>query len=163
MNRRLRAVLGNAVVWGGIWFVAGCVFYWALRLTGLVTENTSFVNMVGVALRIGIAGAVASTVFSLLISVLYKGRALHEINWIRFALGGGAISALFILGMMFVPRLLAGEPLLPPSDWLMDAFIAGGFGAVAAGGTMKVAQMADRALPEERGDQRSEIGDGGER
>lgn len=151
MSRRLRAILGNAVVWGGIWFVAGCVWYWGLRLTGLVTENTSLVNMVGVALRIGIAGAVASTVFSLLIGVLYRGRALREINGIRFALGGGAISALFILGMMFVPRLLAGEPMLPASDWLMDLVIAGGFGAVAAGTTIKVAQQA---LPEERGDRR---------
>ncbi|MFZ9690138.1 MAG: hypothetical protein ACO3DS_09920, partial [Phycisphaerales bacterium] len=140
-SRRLRALLAIAVVWGGIWFLAGCVFYWALRLTGLVTENTSFVNMIGVALRIGIAGAVASTVFSLLIGVLYQGRTIREINWIRFALGGGLISAVFILGMMFVPRLLAGEPLLLPSDWLMDAVIAGGFGLVAAGGTMKVAQM----------------------
>jgi hypothetical protein len=159
LERRLRAIMGNAVVWGGIWFVAGCIWYWGLRLTGLVTENTSFVNMIGVGLRIGIAGAVASTVFSLLIGVLYRGRALREINWIRFALGGGSISALFVLGMMLVPRLLAGEPLLPASDWLMDLFIAGGFGAVAAGTTIKVAQQA---LPGERGDRRSEIG-GGER
>lgn len=143
-SRRLRALVGMATVWGATWFVAGCVWYWALRLTGLVTENTSLVNMIGVALRIGVAGAVASTVFSLLIGVLYRGRALREINWFRFALGGGAVSMLFILGMMFIPRLLAGDAPLPLTDWLMDAFIAGGFGAVAAGGTMRMAQLADQ-------------------
>lgn len=147
MSRRLRAVIGNAIVWGGIWFLAGCAWYWGLRLTGLVTENTTFVNMVGVALRIGIAGAVASTVFSLLISVLYKGRALRDISWMRFGLGGGVVSTAFILGMMFIPRWLGGEPILSPADWVGDAFITAVFGTIAAGGTMKVAQMADRSLP----------------
>jgi hypothetical protein len=156
MSRRLRAVVGNAIVWGGIWFVAGCMFYWLVRFVGLIhmADHTSFVNMIGTALRIGIAGAVASTVFSLLIGVLYKGRALRDISWMRFGLGGGVVSTAFILGMMFIPRWLGGEPILSPADWVGDAFITAVFGTIAAGGTMKVAQMADRSLPAATGDRR---------
>ncbi len=150
--RRLRGALGNAVVWGAIWFATALAISSVL---GLVEGSFSWAETWRQAARIGVMGGLASAAFSTAIGLLYRGKRLSEISWVRFGLGGGAVAGVIVPLIMLVGRTVSGDGPLPLENWVTSALVAAAFGTVAAGGTMKLAQRVV-ALPPGKGQDRLE-------
>lgn len=142
--RRLRGALGNALVWGAGWLTLGLVLAATLRILGVV--SWSWAEVLGLAMRAGIVGGIAGGVFAGVIRLLYHGRKLSEISWVRFGLGGGVFAGVFLPLFMQAMNLLSGHGLVPWGLVLDDALLTGFLGGAAAGGSMKIAQLTD-ALP----------------
>lgn len=144
--RRLRGAVGNAVVWGAAWSACALAVFAALKVAGTLPASVIWLDSLLVAARFGLIGAIAGGAFSLVIGLLYRGRRLSAISWVRFGIGGGIMAGLFVPGFMTVARLLSGDAPLPLGDMLSDALMAAAFGAVAAGGSLKLAQRAQTLL-----------------
>jgi hypothetical protein len=149
--RRLRGVLGNAMVWGIGWFTAALAVFATVRLLGGFPD-TSLLEGLETAGRFGIVGGVAGAAFSSVIRLVYHGRRLSDISWVRFGLGGAAVTGLFMPVFLQTMNLLSGTGLVPWTLVLDDAVLTAVFGGVAAGGSMKIAQYAESALPDETED-----------
>jgi hypothetical protein len=139
--RRLRAIALNGLVWGGAWFL------------GVMTMATTANFIEGRGLLIagwelavpgGILFAVAGVAFSTVITLVLRGRKLSDLNWIRFGLGGGVVSFFFLPTLLSVLRALSGDDMLPFTKLLGTGALGLMFGSVAAAGTLKLAQLADR-------------------
>lgn len=144
LMRRLRGAFGNALVWGAGWLIIGLVLAATLRILGVV--SWSWAEVVGLAMRAGIVGGVAGGVFAGVIRLLYHGRHLSEISWVRFGIGGGVFAGVFLPLFMQAMNLLSGSGLVPWELVLDDALLTAFLGGAAAGGSMKLAQLTD-ALP----------------
>ena len=145
--RRLRAVVGNAIVWGVGWFVGTFAVGLTLQLLSGGLNAASFRGILQFALRASVIGGIAAGAFSTFIILRYQGRRLSELNWVRFAIGGAVVTGLFIPGFIILMRLLSGDPFLPLRNLLNNALFGAVFGGAAAGASLKLAQMADRLLP----------------
>jgi hypothetical protein len=143
--RRLRGVFGTALVWGAGWIIAGLVLLFTLRLVGVLTFP--WIDLLIFAVRIGIVGAVTGAAFAVVIKFLYHGRRLSEISWVRFGLGGGIVTGLFVPLFLQTMNLLSGDGLVPWELVLDDGLWTAVFGGAAAGGSLKLAQLADPLLP----------------
>jgi hypothetical protein len=142
--RRLRGAVGNAAVWGAGWFVATLAVFAALAVAG---EPFSWEGAVKLAARTGVMGGIAGGAFSAVIGLLYRGRRLSEISWVRFGVRGGIVAGLFVPVVMIVGRTLSGDGPLPMQNFLSSALVAAVLGGVAAGTSLKLAQRADARLP----------------
>ncbi len=151
--RTLRGVVGNALVWGAGWFAATLVVLATLRVIGADSESGSWVPELQFAARSGIMGAIAGTAFATFIRLWYRGRRLSDLNWVRFGLGGALVIGLFVPAFLVVARLLSGDDFLPLSALLRNGFVGAVFGGAAAGVSLKLAQLADRYLPDRSHDQ----------
>lgn len=136
-------------MWGAGWFTAALVVGSALRLIGVVSGGRWF-DVVGLGIRVGVIGAFAGAAFAGAISVLYRGRHLSEISAVRFGIGGGIVSALFIPPFLQLLNVLSGTGPIPWGLLLDDLPWVTVFGAVAAGGSLKLAQLAALAPGERR-------------
>ena len=141
---RLRGVLGNALVWGAGWFTAALVLGSTLRLVG-VFPGLRWFDVLGLGIRVGVVGVFAGAAFAGAISVLYRGRHLSEISVLRFGIGGGLVSALFIPPFLQLLNILSGTGPVPWRLLLDDVPLVAVLGAVAAAGSLKLAQLT--ALP----------------
>lgn len=141
--RRLTGAAKNAVVWGVTWSTLAFATILGLRTIGVVVPaEITVLDAIGMAVRIGIAGGMAGAVFALFISLLYRGRRLSEISWVRFGLGGAVVAELFMLAFFAIGNLASGDGFPPLGDILSDLIIAAVFGGVAAGASMWLAQRA---------------------
>jgi hypothetical protein len=142
--RRLRGALGNAVVWGGGWFAIGLVLFATLRLIGVL--SWPWVEVLEYAVRAGILGGVVGGAFSVFIRLFYHGRRLTEISWVRFGIGGGVFAGLGLPLFLQAMNFLSGDGFVAWNLLLDDAILTTFLGGAAAGGSMKLAQLADRTL-----------------
>ena len=149
--RRLRGALGNALVWGVGWFTAGLVLFATLRLAGIV--SSPWTEVLELAGKAGIIGGIAGGAFSSVIRLLFHGRRLSEISWVRFGIIGGVVTGLFVPLFMQTMNLLSGDGLVPWELVLDDALLTAVFGGAAAGGSLKLAQLGDALLPGRSQDQ----------
>ncbi len=140
----LRAAVGNALTWGVAWGGAAFAVLMAVKVFG---ADVSWQEGLGLAGRFAVIGAVSGMAFSAVIRRSYRGRRLADISCWRFGLRGGMATALFIPCFLSVMRLLGGEGILPLEFWLSNMTVGAVFGSIAAGGTVKVAQLAGRVLP----------------
>jgi len=149
--RRIRAIVRNAVIWAAGWAAVPAALFTVLRLTGVVPGSVSWHNGLGLAARFGIVGFVAGAVFSSIVGVAYRGRRLAEINWVKFGLAGGAITAVVVPLFLQTMNLLTDGHIIAWHLVLDDSLWTGVLGAVAAGGSLKFAQrsLASRADHEE--------------
>lgn len=153
LPRRLKGLIGNAIVWGAAWFLGGLALFTAVLLIQQPPGRT-FLDALGMAIKCGVIGGVAGTIFSTFIALRYRGRKLSEISWVRFALGGGFVAGLGVPGFLWVMGALTGGAA--PLRLLVDDFVLSGvLGTVAAGASMKLAQVADRVLPGDPGEPES--------
>ena len=144
--RRLRGVIGNAVVWGAGWAASALVVFIGLKAAGVV-QSPSWLDGLMVAARFGFVGALAGTAFSGVIGLLYRGRRLADISALRFGIGGAMMGGVFVPAFLTLARLLSGDGPLPLADLLTNGLLSAAFGAVAAGGSLKLAQRAQTLLP----------------
>jgi hypothetical protein len=144
--RRLRGVVGNAVVWGAGWAASAMVVFLGLKATGVV-QSPSWLDGLMVAARFGFVGALAGTAFSAVIGLLYRGRRLAEISVVRFGMGGAVLGGVFVPAFLSIARLLSGDGPLPLENLLTNGLLSAAFGAVAAAGSLKLAQHARTMLP----------------
>jgi len=141
--RRLRGALRNALVWGAGFAVAGFGVFTVLKLAG-VFPRADWIAGAGLAARMGIVGFVAGGAFSTIVRLVYHGRRLRDINWVRFAAAGGVVTGVFVPLFLQTMNLLTDGHLVPWRLVLDDGIWATVFGAVAAGASLKLAQRAER-------------------
>ena len=144
--RRLRGAAGNALVWGVGWFTAAFAVFATLRLAGILPDTLSWAEGLGLAIRFGIVGGVAGGAFSSVIRLLYHRRRLSEISWVRFGIVGGVVTGLFVPVFMQTMNRLSGDGLVAWELVLDDGLLTAVFGGAAAGGSLKLAQLADTLL-----------------
>ncbi|MFC1661132.1 hypothetical protein ACFL3S_06720 [Gemmatimonadota bacterium] len=142
--RRLRGAFGNALVWGVGWLTVGLVLFATLRVLGVV--SWSWAEVVGLAMRAGIVGGVVGGAFAGVIRLLYHGRRLSKISWVRFGIGGGVFAGVVLPLLWQSMNLLSGNGPVPWELVLDDALLTAFLGGAAAGGSMKLAQLTG-ALP----------------
>lgn len=138
MLRKLRGLLGTAVIWGLGWFgLSGA--YWGVTLFGDVTARL----LMGVAIGFGVAGALCGAGFSLVLGVAERKHTFDELSYRRLATWG-ALGGLLLGGPLLVWMGLGSDPRL-------FAMLAG-FGSASAAGTLALARRADDAalLPRDR-------------
>jgi hypothetical protein len=145
--RRLRGAVGNAVVWGAGWSACALAVFAAMKVAGLLPASVIWLDAIAVAGRFGVMGGIVGGAFSLVIGLLYRGRRLSQISWVRFGTGGGVVAGLFVPAFMTVARLLSGDAFLPLEELLTSGLMAAAFGAVAAGGSLRLAQRAQTLPP----------------
>lgn len=151
--RRLRGALGNAVAWGAVWFGAALALGALRKFTGAASDSFSWLEALKGAMRASLVGGISGGVFSSVIALLYRGRRLADISWLRFGLGGGAVAGVFMPAFMFTMRTLNGDPPLSLDNYVRNGVIAGLFGGTAAAITMLLAQWSERRGAEpSRGD-----------
>ena len=153
IGRRLRGVFGNALVWAVGWFSLAFALFAVLRIVGVLPETVSWAEVIEFAMRAGIIGGVAGGVFAGVIRLLYHGRRLSEISWVRFGIGGAVFAGLAAPLFMQMMNLLSGSGLVPWGLVLDDAFLTAFLGGAAAGGSMKLAQLTDALPPGDSQDQ----------
>ena len=145
--RRLRGTLGNALVWGVGWFACALAVFAAQRILGIAPASDSWVGALQSAAKFGVMGAIAGAAFFTFVTLRYHGRRISEIGWVRFGIGGGVFAGLFVPAFIVVARLLSGEGFLPLQNLLANGLVAGVLGAVAAGGSLKLTQLAGALFP----------------
>jgi len=139
--RRLRGAVGNALVWGAGWFTAFIALVGTLRLLGIF-PGLRWVDVLGLAIRVGVVGTFAGAAFAGAITVLYRGRRLSEISAVRFGIGGGLVSGLFIPPFLQLLNILSGTGPIPWGLLLDDIPLVTVLGGLAAAGSLKFAQLA---------------------
>lgn len=142
-----RAALRNALVWGGAWFVLAIAAFAVLAVVGFVPPGIGWLDRIGMAIRVGIVGVLAGAAFSTFIRLRYRGRRLSELSWVRFGLAGGVLTGLLVPAYMQTFNLLSGDGLVPWALIRGDILVSTVFGAVAAGSSLRLAQLAEARLP----------------
>lgn len=145
--RRLRGAVGNAVVWGAGWAACALAVFAALKVGGVLPASVGWLDSLVVAGKFGMMGGVVGGAFSGVVGLLYRGRRLSDISAARFGVGGGIVAGLFVPAFMTAGRLLTGDGMLPLESFLTDGLMSAAFGAVVAGGSLKLAQRAQTRLP----------------
>jgi hypothetical protein len=144
--RHLRGVVRNALVWGIGWGAIVFAGVTILDITGILPEGLSWLDGLVLGAKAGVVGVVAGGAFSSVLRFLYRGKRLSEISWVRFGIGGGVITGVFVPALLQTMNLLSGDGLVPWALVLDDGLWTGVLGAVLAGGSLKLAQRADPAL-----------------
>ena len=129
MLRKLRGLLGTAVIWGVGWFGLSAA-YFGVTLFG----DISMQLLLQVAVAFGVAGAFCGAGFSTVLGIAERKHTFDELSYVRLAAWGA-------LG-----GLLWGAPLLAflgaatqPQLFAMLAL----FGSGSAAGTLALARRAD--------------------
>lgn len=144
-KRRLRGVIGSAMVWG---VASGGAFlgaYLAAGALGFLEGGLGLLDGIGMAIRVGVMGGIAGGGVSALISLAYRGRRLASIDWRRFGLVSGVATALFVPAFMQTMNVLSGDGMVAWNLIDGDALFMGICGTVIAAGSMKLAQRAEAA------------------
>jgi hypothetical protein len=142
--RQLRAMVRNAVVWGVAWGAAAFVTILTLRTIGvMVPAHIRWYDALGMAIRFGVVGGLAGVAFASAIRFFYRGKRLSDISLMRFTIGGALLGGVGVPLLMETMSVLTGGGLVPWSLIQTDALFAGLFGGLAAGGSLKLAQLAD--------------------
>ena len=141
--RFLGGAFRNAVVWGGAWFALAAAVAIPLRLADGVHPGLALGDAIFIGTKVGFIGGAAGAAFAALISVVYRGRRLSEINWLRAGMGGAIMAGLFVLGFLLAANLLSGDGFAVLPLILDDVLMAVVFGGITAGGSMKLAQRAE--------------------
>jgi hypothetical protein len=144
--RRLAGAVRNGVVWGATWFGLAMVGFGVLRI---VNDNpVSWLDAIGMSLRIGVVGGLTGGAFAAFISFFYRGRRLSEISPARFGIGGGIVALAFMMAWLGLGNLLTGGSIPPWEDINSDLFYATLFGGISAGASMWLAQRGS-TVPDE--------------
>lgn len=148
MIRALRAAVGNAIVWGFGFGAAAMVAFAFMGLFGMLEPGIGILDAIGMSVRIGIMGGIASFAFAGVIRLLYRRRNIHDIDWKRFALAGAVVTGIFVPSVMYLANFLSGGPSVPFEYIKGDIMYSALFGGIVAGASLRIAQRASRAADE---------------
>lgn len=150
--RRLRGAIGNAFVWGTLWFLAGIISIVGFGL--LQTSRAASWELWGTwevwraifrfATPVAAIGAVTGGAFSAYIAANFRNSRLHELSPGRFALGGGLVTTLLSLLFMCALSLRSGWGLPLLGDVLPVLGVSVVVGSVTGFASLK---LAKRELP----------------
>jgi hypothetical protein len=144
---RIRAAFRNAVVWGVGWGAIGTAVATAIRFLDEIPIGKAVLGGIGMGVRIGFIGAIAGTAFFAFIGLMYRGKRLLDISWIRFGIGGAILAGLFVPSFLQTMNLISGGSLVPWNLVADDMVFSALFGGITAAGTMFVAQRYEAAHP----------------
>ena len=138
-------------MWGGAWFVG---VMGLTAMAGIFSSNgrEGWRESFELAAQGAVLFSVAGAVFSTFIIFAFRGRPLSEIRWLRFGIGGGIVSAIFLPTFISVARFMSGDNMLPFTKLLSTGLLGLMFGGIAAAGTLRLAQVADRLLARKSAD-----------
>jgi hypothetical protein len=164
--RRLRGTFRNSLVWATIWGVFGTGVATVMRLIDKIPFGYAVLDGLGMGIRIGVIGGIAGAAFFAFMGVVYRGKRLSEISWVRFGIGASIVTGLFVPGFLQTMNLLTGGDLVAWNLLADDLVLSAVFGGITAAGTMLLAQRDEAAHPvtvEELLDrmERQTLGDGG--
>lgn len=145
--RRLKAIFGNAVVFGIGWGVTGFLLWLVLREVGAV-PRMSIIDGVGMSIRVGGMGFITGAAFPSIMRIAYGGKRLSEISWLRFGLVGAVITGLFVPTLMQTMNVLSGDGMVPFNLIRTDIVLAALLGGIAAALSLRLAQYADKLFPD---------------
>jgi hypothetical protein len=144
---RLRAAFSNSLTCGVIWGGLGTVVATGMRLIDKIPFGNAVLDGLGMGIRIGFIGGIAGAAFFTFISLLYRGKRLSEISWVRFGIGAAVLTGLFVPAFLQTMNLVSGGELVPWSLVFDDLVFSAVFGGVTAAGTMLLAQRHEAAHP----------------
>ena len=161
--RRLRAAVGNGLVWGAAWFTTAFVAYGGLGLLGAFEGVVNPLGLVlGIALNVGVTGFVTGLGFSAFLRFGFLDRPLLGLRARWMALGGAGVASVTSVLFGVALRASLGDPLML-EEVLAGLPMVALFGAVTAGATIRIAQRAQRralasATAELEAEQRETLG-----
>lgn len=142
--RRLRAALGNGMVWGFTWFASAFVAYGGLGLLGAFDGVANPLALVlGIAVNVGVTGLLTGLAFSAYLRFGFLDRPLLGLRARWMALGGAAVAAGTSVLFGVALRASLGGPLIL-GEMLAGLPMVAIFGAVTAGATIRIAQGSQR-------------------
>lgn len=142
--RRLRAALGNGLVWGGTWFTTAFVAYGGLGLLGAFEGIANPLGLVfGIAFNVGVTGLLTGLAFSAYLRFGYQDRPLLGLRTRWIALGGAGVAGVTSVLFGVALRSAMGDPLML-AEMLAGLPMVALFGAVTAGATVRIAQRSQR-------------------
>lgn len=144
---RLRAATLNAVLWGGAFFAASFALLASSIALGQAPDGIGLLDAVAMAVRIGVWGGLCGLVFSAAVGLRFTGSRLAEIRVLPVLLGSAVGIGVFVPLALQTLNLISGDGLVRWSLVLDDGLRMGLIAGVAAGLTLKLAQVADRILP----------------
>ena len=144
---RLRATFRNSLVWGVAWGTFGSAVATVMRMIDDIPFGNALLDGLGMGIRIGFVGALAAAAFFAFISVVYRGKRLSEISWLRFGVGGSVVAGLFVPAFLQTMNLVSGGGLVPWHLVFDDLVLSAVFGGITAAGTMIIAQRDEAAHP----------------
>lgn len=144
--RRLRGAVGNALIWGAGWFAFATAVFSVQQLFGAASPTDTWLDVFRSAAKFGVMGTIAGGAFSTFIGLWYRGRRFSEINWVKFGLGGGIVTGLFVPTFIIVARWLSGDDFLPVRHLLFNGAVGAVLGGAAAAVSMKIAQLGQGLL-----------------
>ncbi len=143
--RKLRGALGTAVTWAVGWAVSGLVLFslplWLWGNRGFFWDTLRPLTVLA-----AFSGFTIGMVFSVVLGTVHRRRRLSELRPLRMALWGAGAGVLVPLALIGIGA--AGGVGVRPEAVAAVLLCLGGLGAVTAGGTIKLAQAADRELPD---------------
>jgi hypothetical protein len=139
--KNIKALIGNAFFWGAGFTATAFVTLVILRLVGALAPMT-MLDDIGMSIRIGMMGAIASVAFSGAIRLIYRGKRLRDINWKRFALAGAVVTGVFVPLFMQTMSVITGGGLVPLKYIIGDMTFAPIFGGLVAAASIRLAQRA---------------------
>lgn len=140
--RRVRGLIGNAMVWGTGWAVLSFAILLVMRPFGFGPHT--WLDLVKGCAMFGVMGAISGTAFSTFIAWWFRGRRLSQISWLRFGIGGGIVTGLFVPAWIVLMRFLSGDAPLAFQHLFTNGLVGLAFGGASAAVTMKVAQLAEK-------------------
>lgn len=139
--RRLRGAIGTAMTWAIGWAILA--FAGASTAYLFTGDRVHFWGTVfPLSLLAGLSGLIGGMVFSLALGVAYRHRRLGDLSALRMAVWGAGAAVLVPLGVLGA-GMVAQVPM--ESGVVLAAILGlGALGGATAGGTIKLAQLADR-------------------
>jgi hypothetical protein len=144
---RLRAAFRNSLAWGAIWATFGSGVATIMRLADGIPLGRAVLDGIGMGVRIGVVGAIAGAAFFAFIGVVYRGKRLAEISWVRFGVGATVLAGLFVPAFLQTMNVLTGGEMVPWHLVFDDLVLSAVFGGITAAGTMILAQRDEAAHP----------------
>src|SRR4051812_18400439 len=105
---RWRAAFRNSIAWAAIWGTLGSGVATVMRLADGIPFGRALLDGIGMGVRIGVVGAIAGAAFFAFIGVVYRGKRLAEISWVRFGIGATVLVGLFVPAFLQTMNLLTG-------------------------------------------------------
>jgi hypothetical protein len=136
--RRIRGVLGSALLWATTWGFAGGLFYavagatWTIEAGHRVSLGAIAPYVFMGAIFLAIYGGLSGAVFSLILALIERGRTIEDLTIRRMAgvgaLGAATVLLTNLLAMYFMEGGLPGDTILA---LLMMSLLGAGCAAVS--------------------------------